>query len=104
MAKKWKVRCDCGKYFEEKKVSLQRIMTKAEVCPGCHKITLTHRQAKEYVRLLNLHDIIDSQKKVIKIGNSMGITLPDALRTFGVTVGKKLKIEAIDSKSFKVTL
>ena len=34
----------------------------------------------------------------------MGLTLPDRLKDFGPEVGKKVIIEALDSKSFKVEL
>ena len=99
-----KIKCDCGKYLEEKEVEIDHILTKALVCPQCGFTTLTKDQAKEFRKRIEFHKAIDQEKQVIKIGNSMGITLPEKLRELGVTVGKKVKIEAIDEKSFKVEI
>ncbi len=104
MDKERKLKCDCGEFLQEKKAKFERFETSALVCPNCGFLTLTEEQAKDYARLKRLHEIVDSEKKIIKIGNSMGITLPDKLQDFGVKVGKKVRIEAIDSNSFKVEI
>ena len=104
MAKERKIKCDCGEFLIEKSAKFDEIETEAMVCPQCNFITLTKEQAEKYARLKQLHQIIDIDRKIIKIGNSMGLTLPDRLREFGAKVGKKVKIEALDSKSFKVEL
>ena len=45
------------------------------------------------------------QELAVLLGsNSMGITLPDKLKEFGIKIGETVKTEAIDSKSFKVIL
>ena len=51
-----------------------------------------------------MHQVIDAERKIIKIGNSMGLTLPDGLRQFGAKIGKKVKIEALTPESFNVKL
>jgi len=104
MAKERKIKCDCGKFLVVKKTKFDDFETEAMVCPKCDFTTLTKEQAMEYVKLKQLHQIIDAERKIIKIGNSMGFTLPDALKTFGVKVGKKVKTEALGVKSFKVEL
>jgi hypothetical protein len=104
MAKARKIRCDCGAYLEEQIAQFDDFETEALVCPNCHFRTLTQEQAEKYVQLKRLHRIMDSEKKVIKIGNSMGITLPDSLKEFGVKVGGKVRIEALSDCSFKVVL
>lgn len=104
MAKERKIMCDCGRFLVEKKTELDHIETKAMVCPKCGFTTLTKEQAEKFVRLKQLHQIIDAERKIIKIGNSMGLTLPDKLQDFGAKVGKKVKIEALSPKSFKVEL
>ena len=104
MAKERKIKCDCGEFLIGKKVKFDHFETEAMVCPKCDFVTLTKEQAEKYVKLKQLHQIIDSERKIIKIGNSMGLTLPDRLQEFGAKVGKKVKTEALSPKSFKVEL
>ena len=104
MVKERKIRCDCGNYMQAKNAAFEGFETAAMVCSTCGFTTLTSEQAKKYVRLRQLHQIIDSERKVIKVGNSMGITLPEQLKCFGVKIGAKVRTEALSSKSFKVEL
>ena len=104
MAKERKIKCDCGGFLVEKKTKFDNFETDAMVCPKCSFTTLTKDQAEKYVKLKQLHQIIDAERKIIKIGNSMGLTLPDKLRDFGAKVGKKVKIEALTPYSFKVEI
>ncbi len=104
MAEKRKIRCDCGALLIERKTVLDNLETEAMVCPRCSFTTLTKKQAVEYAKLKQLHQIIDAERKIIKIGNSMGLTLPERLQEFGAKVGKKIRIEALGPKSFKVEL
>ena len=98
------LRCDCEEILIEKEVKIDEILTKAMVCPKCNFTTLTKDQAKEYYKKLKLHDDIDQERQIIKIGNSMGITLPDKLNNYGMKIGKKVKIEAIDETSLKIKI
>lgn len=104
MAKERKIKCDCGKFLVEKKIMFEDFETEAMVCPKCKFTTLTKEQAERYVKLKQLHQIIDAERKIIKIGNSMGFTLPEGLRDFGAKVGRKVRIEALGPRSFKVEL
>jgi len=104
MAEERNIRCDCGQTLKEKEVRIESISTPALVCPNCKFQTLTIEQAKKFQKRLELHKAIDQQKQIIRIGNSMGITLPEKLRDFGLKVGQKVKLEAIDERSFKVEL
>ena len=104
MAKERKIKCDCGGFLVEKATKFNHFETKAMVCPNCGFTTLTKEQAEKYAKIKQLHQIVDAERKIIKIGNSMGLTLPDALQEFGMKVGKKIKTEALNQKSFKVEL
>ena len=104
MAKERKIRCDCGSLMETKQARFEGFDAEATVCPKCGFTTLTKEQALKYAKLKQLHQIIDSERKIIKIGNSMGFTLPDALKGFGMRVGKKIRTEALGENSFKVEL
>lgn len=104
MAKKRKIICDCGGHLEEKRMLFDSFKTEMMVCPKCGFTTLTKDQALRYARLKQLHQIIDAERKIIKIGNSMGFTLPDRLQDFGIKIGKKIKTKALGPKSFEVEL
>ena len=104
MAKERKIRCDCGTVMEAKQARFEGFDTEAMVCPNCGFTTLTKEQAEKYAKLRQLHQIIDAERKIIRIGNSMGFTLPDSLKDFGVRVGKKVKTQALGVNSFKVEL
>ena len=104
MAQTRKITCDCGEILEEKEIEIDHILTYAMLCPKCGFTTLTKEQAKEFRKRIEFHKAIDQEKRVIQIGNSMGITFPEKLTDFGVRIGKKVKVEAIDSRSFKVIL
>lgn len=99
MGKKRKIICDCGNILEEKTADFEDIKTKAMVCPNCDYTTLTRSQAEDYIRLKELHDIIDSERNIIKVGNSMGLTLPEKMKTLGLKPGKKIKLEALSPNS-----
>jgi hypothetical protein len=104
MVKKRKITCDCGKQLEEKTTLFGHIQTEAMVCPSCQFTTLTKKQAEKYLRLREFHRIIDTERKIIKVGNSMGITLPDGLKEWGIKAGTKVRTEALSQNSFKVEL
>ncbi len=102
MVKERKIKCDCGNFLEGTITKIGHIETEAMVCPNCHFTTLTKEQAEKYVLLKQFHQIVDGERKIIKIGNSMGVTLPEQLRSFGMKEGKKVRIEALSTTSFKV--
>ncbi len=102
MEQQRKIKCDCGHILVEQKALFDHFEVEAMVCPHCNFITLTKEQAKKYADLQRLHDVICSERKIIRIGNSMGLILPDKLQEFGIKIGKKIRTEAIDEKSFKV--
>jgi hypothetical protein len=104
MAKEGKLICNCGGYFEDKQHNFDSFATEAAVCNKCGHVTLSREQAEEYIKLKRMHQCVDSERKVIRIGNSFGLTLPEQLKEFGTKVGDKVKITALSSNSFKIEL
>lgn len=104
MAQERKIKCDCGGFLIEGKVKFDHFETDAMVCPKCTFTTLTRAQAETFYKLKQLHQIIDAERKIIKIGNSMGLILPDGLQEFGIKVGRRIKTEALGPKSFKIEI
>lgn len=101
MEKARKIRCDCGTNMAEKEAENAGIFSPALVCPKCGYKTYTTEQAKKYIELRDMHRIIDKERRIIRIGNSKGITLPEELK---VKVGQKIKMQALTPNSFKVIL
>ncbi|MBS3133096.1 hypothetical protein J4470_03120 [Candidatus Woesearchaeota archaeon] len=104
MATKRKIRCDCGAYLKPKLTDFEGFAAEAMICPKCGFTTLTKEQAERYVQSRQLHRIIDAERRVIRVGNSMGITLPEQLKSYGLRIGKKVRTTALDADSFKVEL
>ena len=71
-----KIKCDCGGDLLGKSITLGHIETEAMVCDRCDFTNLTKEQAEKYAQLKQLHEVIDSERRIIKIGNSFGITFP----------------------------
>ncbi len=46
--------------------------------------------------------LMSHERKVIKIGNSMGLTLPDRLKEVGIHIGQKVKIEPVNDHSLNL--
>ncbi|MBC8501475.1 MAG: hypothetical protein ISS25_04465 [Nanoarchaeota archaeon] len=103
MDKKGKIKCDCGTYFEEKEIKLQGITTKAEVCPKCGRTTFNRKQAEAFIEAKKLQEMMKSKRKIIRIGNSIGITLPEKLKEFGLKAGKELKAKVTGPRSFELS-
>jgi hypothetical protein len=103
MEKERKLMCDCGGTFSEKIAKL-KVNTEALVCDRCGYVTMNWEQAEKYAQRLDMNDIVSGKRKIIKIGNSLGFTLPERLRKMGVKAGGSVKLEATGPKSFSVEL
>ena len=105
MEPRGKLKCfECNGEYVPKDVTLNGIKTEGLVCNKCKDTVFSQAQSKKYVGLFSLREATEAERKIIKIGGSMGITLPDMLKKFGVKVGRKVKLEDIDRKSIKITL
>lgn len=104
MVTKRTMKCNCGGSFTEQETEFDGFRTEALICVKCGFTTLTKQQARKFARLKELHTIIDAERRIIRIGNSMGFTLPDTLRSFGVKIGKRIRTEAVSPNSFRVEL
>ena len=60
-----KIKCDCGKYLEEKEVMINHILTRMMACPACGFKTLTKEQATEFRKRVKFHQAIDQERKII---------------------------------------
>ena len=101
MGKERQITCDCGGIFKEVRDTFEGVEASAMRCAKCGHTMFSSKQADEYIRLRDLKQKTDKERKVIRIGNSKGITIPEFLK---VKVGQKAKIEILSTNSFKVTV
>ena len=80
MGNERKIKCDCGGYFKETATLVEDIMAKGMVCPRCGHRTFTLQQTKQIVELMEMRKMMQKKRRVIRIGNSKGITLPEGLK------------------------
>jgi len=104
MANRWKLTCNCGGIYAKRKVEFKGLEVEAMVCPQCGEETFTLTQAKKVYSLMKFHNMLGKERKIVRIGNSLGITLPESLREFGIKVGRKVKVIAVAPNTLKVVL
>ncbi len=105
MENKRKMKCfECDGEYEKKLLHLNGIITEGYICKNCKDVVFDKKQSRKYLEKMKLKETIEQERKIIRIGSSMGITLPEKLNKYGMKIGKKVKLEAIDEKSIKITL
>jgi hypothetical protein len=62
------------------------------------------QQLKEYNKLRDLRRTVPEKRKIVRIGNSLGITLPPALKHYGLEVGRDVEISVIDLRNLHIKL
>ena len=88
-------KCNCGGKIEESKTILEGFLVDSLVCSKCSEITLTPESAKELLRLREESEKINSQRKIVRIGNSIGVTLPREAEKIGFTEGAEVDVQLI---------
>ena len=79
--------CRCGGTVETGKAFVEGFLLEANVCSQCGDVGLPLESAKEMLRLKQEAEKIDSERKIVKIGNSIGITLPPEAEDIGFKEG-----------------
>lgn len=103
MDKKRTLRCDCGEELVPDEREFDDLKTEAMVCPLCGFTTLTKEQAQRLLQLKTLQGLLRKERKIIKVGNSIGLTLPEKLTEMGVHVDQKVKITPLDTHSLTLS-
>ncbi len=88
-------KCNCGGIIEQSKTMLEGFLINALVCNKCAEVSLSPESAKELLRLREEAKNIDSTRKVVKIGNSIGITLPPEAEEIGFKEGELIDVHLI---------
>jgi hypothetical protein len=86
MAKRMKLFCECGGTFATKIVVREGIRHEVEVCSGCSRLMYLQSQSRFFnnARLRRARFAVD--RKIIRIGNSIGVTLPEGFAKLGQKV------------------
>lgn len=89
------MKCNCGGTVSESRIMLEGFLIDAFICSKCSETTLSPESAKQLIRLREDAEKIDSERKVIRIGNSIGVTLPSQAEKVGFKEGQLVDIHLI---------
>jgi len=92
---KGNMKCECGGDIERKEALVEGFLLLASICSKCGEIGLPLESAKELLRLRQEAERIDSKRKIVRIGNSIGITLPHNSEKVGFREGQLAEIRLI---------
>ncbi len=95
-------KCGCGGKIEEGKTMLEGFLIDALICNKCSEITLSPESAKELLRLREGAEKINSERKVVRIGNSIGVTLPPEAEEMGFTEGAQVSVQLIGDHQISI--
>lgn len=95
-------KCNCGGRIEESKTLTEGFLIDAMVCNKCGEVTLSPASAKQLLRLREEAERIDSERKIVKIGNSIGITLPPEAESIGFKEGSSVNIHLIADRQIVI--
>lgn len=96
--------CGCGGWMKPETLTWFGVSVQGRKCTKCAEETISSTQSKVLERKMRLSQALKRPRKVVQIGNSMGITIPEELKKIGFKVGKRVKTELIDEHSFKVEI
>ncbi|MBI4016411.1 MAG: hypothetical protein HY363_01835 [Candidatus Aenigmarchaeota archaeon] len=97
------LRCNCDGYFEEQIIQ-KEFYYPIMMCKKCGHRVFTVEQAKQYVRLDSIHEKLKRKRKIIRIGNALGVTLPKALENLGIKEGVLVSFQQLGKKSLKLVI
>lgn len=86
MEKKKGLKCECGGLFEAKIKAIDKIPTEVMTCVKCGRLSFTLEQAKYHTRMKLLQARFAKERKVVRLGNSVGVTLPEGFAHIGQKV------------------
>ena len=93
------MRCDCGGVFKEGIQEIDGLEIEALECVKCGLVTLTKDQAKRLMKLRQMVDSVGKGRRVIRIGNTCGVTFPPIL----VHPGQEVDIRPISPNKYILT-
>ncbi len=102
---KTKKRCiECNGLMGLVQIEEKGIPCNAYRCTNCEHTVVTIEQMREYNRIRDFATAVPEKRKIVKIGNSLGFTLPISLKKFGINVGKEIEVRVIDTHNLSIKL
>jgi len=99
------IKCECGGQFVEQCKEIEGITSPVMVCDQCEEMMFSLEQSKLYHKLRSIQILLkNDERKISKIGNSMGITLPVKLKELGFNVGKNFNLQILDENKIIIEL
>ena len=104
-SKRKSMKCECGGLFQEELKEIQGIYSEVMVCSSCDEIIFTLEQSRKFHKLKSIQEaLVKEARKIGKVGNSMGITLPVKLKELGFDVGEAFDLKLIDANKLLIEL
>ncbi len=95
---------ECSGLMKLTRIEEKGVSCDAFQCAKCGHTVVTIDQMKEYNRLKEFTNAVPKKRKIVKIGNSLGFTLPVTLKEYGFDVGKDIEIKVLDSHNIAIKL
>ena len=103
--KKKKLICKCGGELEPAKLFYEGFLLNCMRCNRCGEETFTLEQTKDVLELKELAQKIKGvRRKIITVGNSIGVSFPKKLENYGVRKGMKVKVRLVSPKMIGIEL
>ena len=99
-----KLICICGGTIEEGIVDYEGFSISGFTCNKCGEITFSPEQFKIVLQLKEVATKLNSKRKVVRIGNSLGITLPKAIKEIGVKEGSYIELKLGNKKRIELLI
>lgn len=96
------MRCNCGGIMKKDKAIFEGFMVEGFKCKECENITFTPDQMEEVLKLKEISKKTDTQRRIITLGHSLGITIPKKMKKIGAKVGAKAKIKVLGKNSVQI--
>ncbi len=104
MAKERKMICTCGGWMKPAQLKWLGVALSGRRCVKCGEETISATQSLLLDKKLSLAKALRRKRKILQVGNAIGITIPEELKNIGFRVGRRVRTELVGEKSLKVTV
>ena len=96
------MKCNCGGVMKKDKVIFEGFLVEGFKCRECDNISFTPEQTGEVLKLKEFSENTNTERRIITLGHSLGITLPKKLGKIGAKVGAKAKIKVLGKNTVQI--
>jgi len=88
--------------MKKDKVIFEGLIVDGFKCSECANISFTPEQTEEILKLKEFSKKTDTQRRIITLGHSLGMTIPKKLGKIGAKVGAKAKIKVLGKNTVQI--